>query len=97
MRYSYNTVSLTTPEDGKPITIATPSGTEITSSSTVAADPSTPDGDAAYPLGLVDFSFTTSHVDNLVTLAFVTDLTANWRLSLAVVRTTERKTPMISG
>lgn len=74
MRYSYNTVSLTTPEDGKPITIATPSGTEITSSSTVAADPSTPDGDAAYPLGLVDFSFTTSHVDNLVTLAFVTDL-----------------------
>ncbi len=59
----------------KPITITTPTGTTITSSDTVTeASLGAQDSDYQYPLGLVNFSFTTSQTDNQVTLTFVTDL-----------------------
>ena len=62
----------------RPVSISTPTGTNISSSSTVPElSLSTQDPNNQYPLGLVDFSFTTNQTDNQVSLAFVTDLKPN--------------------
>lgn len=62
----------------KPITITTPTGTTITSSNTVTEDSlDAQDNDHQYPLGLVNFNFTTNQTDNQVVLTFITDLKPN--------------------
>ncbi len=59
--------------DNQPFIIATPAGTNITSIS------STPnvvaDSGHSYPLGLTSFTFTTSSIENQITLTFKTGLT----------------------
>lgn len=60
---------------GQAITIATPAGTNITSLDQVTA-PASDDG-YSYPLGLMNFTFTTNNVENQVTLTFQTDLKPN--------------------
>lgn len=69
------TTPLTTATTDKPITLTTPAGTTVTASSTQLMNKSQPDSGYTYPLGLVDFSFTTNKKDNVVSLVFVTDLT----------------------
>lgn len=81
---SSNSAVLTTPNSPisqfslKPVTITTPEGTTTNSSSTTSEQSlSSQDPDYQYPLGLVNFSFTTSQTNNPVTLTFVTDLKPN--------------------
>ena len=60
------------------VSLTTPTGTNITSSSTVPESSLvTQDNNNQYPLGLVNFSFTTNQTNNQVTLDFITDLTPN--------------------
>ena len=79
-----NIASLTSPSSStpqfsnRPITITTPTGTELTQSKTVTSDSlGTNDQGYKYPLGLVDFTFNTTQTDNQVTLTFITDLKPN--------------------
>jgi hypothetical protein len=81
---SSNTVDLTTPTSPisafslRPVSISTPTGTNITSSSTVPESSLvTQDNNNQYPLGLVNFSFTTNQSSNQVVLNFITDLKPN--------------------
>lgn len=72
---STNTASLTDPVTGKPVLVTTPEGTDLTCSSTSKeSELSKSDSDYVYPVGLVDFCFTTDKADNEVSLTFVTDL-----------------------
>lgn len=71
------TTPLTTATTDKPITLTTPAGTTVTASSTQLMNKTQPDSAYTYPLGLVDFSFTTDKKDNVVTLVFVTNLKPN--------------------
>lgn len=72
------TVTLSDAEGGKTITITTPAGTTITCHSAVKESSlDAKDGAYSYPLGLVDFCFSTSEESNEVSLAFVTDLKPN--------------------
>ena len=79
-----NTANLTTPTSPisafslRPVSISTPTGTNISSSSTVPESSLvTQDSSNQYPLGLVNFSFTTNQSSNQVVLTFITDLTPN--------------------
>ena len=81
---SSNTSSVVTPSSPisgfslRPVVVTTPTGTNITSSSTVPESSlSNQDESYQYPLGLVSFSFTTNQTDNQVSLTFVTDLKPN--------------------
>lgn len=81
---SSNTANLTTPTSPisafslKPVSISTPTGTNISSSSTVPESSLvTQDNDNQYPLGLVNFSFTTNQSSNQVSLSFITNLKPN--------------------
>ena len=81
---SSNTSNLTTPSSPisafslRPVSISTPTGTNISSSSTVPESSLvTQDPNNQYPLGLVNFSFTTNQSSNQVSLSFITDLTPN--------------------
>ena len=81
---SSNTAQLTTPTSPlstfslKPVSLTTPTGTTINSSSTVPESSLvTQDNNNQYPLGLVNFSFTTNQSSNQVVLNFITDLTPN--------------------
>ena len=81
---SSNTINLTTPTSPisnfslRPVSISTPTGTNISSSSTVSESSlSTQDPNNEYPLGLVNFNFTTNQTDNQVSLSFITDLKPN--------------------
>ncbi len=60
----------------RPLTLTTPLGTDIISSSTTP-EASLPNQDNSYqyPLGLVNFSFTTNLSSNQVTLNYITNLT----------------------
>ncbi len=70
-----NTASLASSENGKPIRLETPAGTEINCSSTAKESSlTTQDSAYHYPLGLVDFCFTTTETDNEVSLTFMTNL-----------------------
>jgi hypothetical protein len=67
---SSNTANLTTPTSPisafslRPVTVSTPTGTNISSSSTVPESSLvTQDNDNQYPLGLVNFSFTTNQTN----------------------------------
>lgn len=55
------------------ITISTPARTDITCSSVSKVDASAPDS-YHYPLGLVEYCFSTGNAFNTVTITFVTDL-----------------------
>ena len=79
-----NTANLTTPSSPisafslRPVSISTPTGTNISSSSTVPESSLvTQDPNNQYPLGLVNFSFTTNQSSNQVVLTFITNLTPN--------------------
>lgn len=62
----------------RPITVTTPTGTVITDSNTVPESSlAAQDADYQYPLGLVNFTMTTSQTDNQVILTFITDLKPN--------------------
>ena len=81
---SSNTAQLTTPTSPistfslKPVSLTTPTGTTINSSSTVPESSlATQDNNNQYPLGLVNFSFTTNQSSNQVVLNFETDLKPN--------------------
>ena len=81
---SSNTSQLTTPTSPianfslKPVSLTTPTGTTINSSSTVPESSLvTQDNNNQYPLGLVNFSFTTNQSSNQVVLNFETDLKPN--------------------
>lgn len=81
---SSNTANLTTPSSPilsfslRPVSVSTPTGTNITSSSTVPESSLvTQDNNNQYPLGLVNFSFTTNQNSNQVVLNFITNLTPN--------------------
>ena len=81
---SSNTAQLTTPTSPlstfslKPVSLTTPTGTTINSSSTVPESSLvTQDNNNQYPLGLVNFSFTTNQSSNQVVLNFETDLKPN--------------------
>jgi len=81
---SSNTANLTTPTSPistfslKPVSLITPTGTTINSSSTVPESSlTTQDNNNQYPLGLVNFSFTTNQSSNQVVLNFETDLKPN--------------------
>lgn len=67
--------NLVNTENAAPVQLETPAGTTLTESKTVAVDASAKDTGYAYPLGLVDFSFDTTELENTVSLVFVTDLT----------------------
>jgi N-acetylneuraminic acid mutarotase len=60
---------------GQRVELNTPIGTNITCSSTSKENVTQPDSDYTYPLGLVNFCFSTNASSNQVTLTFVTDLT----------------------
>ena len=79
-----NTAQLTTPTSPianfslKPVSLTTPTGTSINSSSTVPESSlEAQDNNNQYPLGLVNFSFTTNQSSNQVVLNFETDLKPN--------------------
>ena len=79
-----NTANLTTPTSPtlafslKPVSLTTPTGTTINSSSTVPESSLVvQDNNNQYPLGLVNFSFTTNQSSNQVVLNFETDLKPN--------------------
>jgi LPXTG-motif cell wall-anchored protein len=79
-----NIANLTTPTSLlsnfslKPVNLTTPTGTTINSSSTVPESSLVAqDNNNQYPLGLVNFSFTTNQSSNQVVLNFITDLTPN--------------------
>ena len=79
-----NTAQLTTPTNPistfslKPVSLITPTGTTINSSSTVPESSLVvQDNNNQYPLGLVNFSFTTNQSSNQVVLNFETDLKPN--------------------
>ena len=79
-----NTANLTTPTSPtlafslKPVSLTTPTGTTINSSSTVPESSLVvQDNNNQYPLGLVNFSFTTNQSSNQVVLNFITNLTPN--------------------
>jgi hypothetical protein len=76
-----NTASLLTPSSTvtpfslRPVTLTTPVGTNITSSSTVPESSlATQDGANQYPLGLVNFQMTTNQTNNQIVLTFETNL-----------------------
>ena len=73
-----NQATLTNPETGKTILLTTPGTTSITCASTIKESGLTKQ-DAAYdyPLGLVNFCFTTEQIKNQVRLTFETDLKPN--------------------
>ncbi len=76
MKYTGSSQSLADAESSKAVTLDTPSGTDITCSSTAKeVDNTTADADFSYPLGLVNFCFSTGQTDNEVSLVFETDLT----------------------
>lgn len=73
---STTSAALSNAESGKSVTLQTPVGTNITCSSTVKESANTAqDAGYSYPLGLVNFCFTTGVGSNQVTLTFVTNLT----------------------
>ncbi|QQS27014.1 leucine-rich repeat protein [bacterium] len=79
-----NTSQLTTPTSPianfslKPVSLTTPTGTTINSSSTVPESSLVAqDNNNQYPLGLVNFSFTTNQSSNQVVLNFETNLKPN--------------------
>src|SRR5581483_4338314 len=57
----------------QPVAIATPAGTNITNATTTA--PTSADSGYTYPLGLLNFTFTTDTLTNQVSLNFQTNLT----------------------
>ncbi|MCA9313624.1 hypothetical protein KDA08_04925, partial [Candidatus Saccharibacteria bacterium] len=76
-----NTVGLVTPTSSisafslRPVTLTTPTGTNITSSSTVPESSlATQDSTNQYPLGLVNFQMTTNQTNNQIVLTFETNL-----------------------
>jgi hypothetical protein len=78
---STNTVNLATPTSSisafslRPVTLTTPVGTNITSSSTVPESSlATQDSANQYPLGLVNFQMTTNQTNNQIVLTFETNL-----------------------
>ncbi len=73
-----NEVELTNAESGQSVSLQTPVSTQITCSSTVRESSlAVQDNSFNYPLGLINFCFTTNQQDNEVTLTFVTDLKPN--------------------
>ncbi|MCA9301494.1 fibronectin type III domain-containing protein [Candidatus Saccharibacteria bacterium] len=76
-----NTANLATPTSSisafslRPVTLTTPVGTNITSSSTVPESSlATQDSANQYPLGLVNFQMTTNQTNNQIVLTFETNL-----------------------
>lgn len=68
-------ISFSNAENGKPIKLITPDGTTITCHSSVKeSNLSVQDAGYQYPVGLVDFCFSTTEGSNEVVLIFVTDL-----------------------
>lgn len=68
-------VTLDNAKNGKTVTITTPAGTTITCHTAVKESGlDAKDSGYAYPLGLVDFCFSSSDESNEVSLIFVTDL-----------------------
>lgn len=75
--YPYYNADLKNAETNAPVTLETPAGTAITCSSTVKESAlAAQDAGYAYPVGLVDFCFSTPEADNEVILTFVTDKAA---------------------
>lgn len=71
-------VNFTDAESGKPIRLITPDGTTITCYSSVKESVLTAqDAGYHYPVGLVDFCFSTEDESNEISLLFVTDLKPN--------------------
>lgn len=85
------TVSFNDPESSKTVTLTTPAGTTITCHSAVKeASLSTQDAGYMYPLGLVDFCFSTEDESNEVTIVFTTDLKPNEVVARKYNPTTQR-------
>lgn len=76
--YGYEqSVPVDTTLSGKPIELRTAAGTAVISSSNVSTDTfGTQDAGYTYPLGMLDFRLTTNKSSNLMTIIFVTDLSA---------------------
>lgn len=71
-----NQAILASAESQAPIVVSTPEGTELTCSSALKeSDAAVADASYQYPLGLVDFCFTTEAASNEVSIIFVTNLT----------------------
>ncbi len=70
-----NQAILANATNGASVSLTTPSGTELTCSSPLQeSSQSAQDAQYSYPLGLVDFCFTTENADNQISLTFVTQL-----------------------
>ena len=79
--YTYKTGgnnSIPNAEDGNAVVLDLPSSTTLSSFTSVKESSlAVQDSGYNYPLGLIDFSFSTSTTDNTVSLLFVTDLKPN--------------------
>lgn len=72
------TTSFTDAEGGKTVTLTTPAGTTVTCHSAVKESGlSSKDAGYIYPLGLVDFCFSTEDESNEVSIVFTTELKPN--------------------
>jgi hypothetical protein len=70
-----NQATIHNAEDAKSITISTPNGSTLTCSEvSKESAAATQDSNYSYPVGLINYCFTSSQTDNQVTLVFVTDL-----------------------
>ncbi len=90
--FQYSSLStITNPETGKPVLIQTPDTTSLTcSSETAESSLALQDQGYQYPLGFADFCFTTSQLDNEVTLTFVTELRPSQVIARKYNTTTSR-------
>lgn len=78
-------------EDGKTVVLTLPSGTTVTCQTAVKESGlSAQDAGYQYPVGLVDFCFSTEDESNEISLVFVTDLLPNQVLARKYNPTTEQ-------